>query len=29
MDDGAALQYHDAVGEAQQLLRVLLDDDGA
>src|SRR6266446_9193858 len=28
MDDGAALQYHNAVGQPQNLLRVLLDDDG-
>src|SRR5215471_17347498 len=29
MRDGAALQYHNAVGEPQNLLRILLDDDGA
>src|SRR5262249_33816386 len=29
MDDRSALQYHDAVGEPQNLLRVLLDDDRA
>src|SRR5258707_10729637 len=28
MDDRAALQYHNAVGQPQNLLRVLLDDDG-
>src|SRR5438034_93140 len=28
MDDPAALQYHNAVGQPQNLLRVLLDDDG-
>src|ERR1700761_4499586 len=29
MGDRAALQYHNAVGEPQNLLRILLDDDGA
>ena len=29
MDDRAALQYHNAVGKPQNLLRILLDDDGA
>src|ERR1700676_3720583 len=29
MDDRAALQYHNAVGQPQNLLCVLLDDDGA
>src|ERR1700730_12402661 len=28
MDDRAALQYHNAVGEPQNLLRVLLDNNG-
>src|SRR5262249_23724721 len=29
VDDGAALQYHNAVGQPQNLLRILLDDDRA
>ena len=29
MDDRAALQYHNAVGQPQNLLRILLDDDRA
>src|SRR6266849_815579 len=28
MDDRTALQYHNAVGQPQNLLRILLDDDG-
>ena len=29
MNDRAALQYHNAVGQPQNLLRILLDDDRA
>jgi len=29
VDDGAALQYHNTVGQPQNLLRILLDNDGA
>src|SRR3984957_1789479 len=29
VNDRAALQYHSAVGQPQNLLRILLDDDGA
>src|SRR6202008_638779 len=29
VDDSAALQYHNAVGQPQNLLRILLDDDRA
>jgi hypothetical protein len=28
MDDRSAFQYHSTVGQPQNLLRILLDDDG-